>query len=90
MSTYKIVRKYRNNSHPNHNKVILSGLTLEEAQGHCNDPSTHEEGVWFDCYYEEPDLHNGYLVRKGYPKVSMTTALTACYNGYLYSFKGGY
>ena len=51
--TYKIVRKYRDNAHPDHNKTIRTGLTLEEAQKHCNDPATHEPGVWFDCYYEE-------------------------------------
>jgi hypothetical protein len=52
MSTYKIVRKYKD-SHPDHNKVIARGLTLEEAQAHCNDLKTEEKGVWFDCYYEE-------------------------------------
>lgn len=51
--TYRITRKYLDNSHPDHNEVIRTGLTLEEAQEHCNDPSTHEKGVWFDCYYEE-------------------------------------
>jgi hypothetical protein len=50
--TYRIVRKYREN-HPDHNKVIDTGLTLEQAQAHCNDPATSEKGVWFDCYYEE-------------------------------------
>jgi len=31
------------------NQVIKSGLTLEEAQNHCNDPSTEGSG-WFDGY----------------------------------------
>jgi len=53
MSTYKIVRKYRDLSHPDHNKEIDTGLTLEEAQAHCKDPTTSEKGVWFDGYYEE-------------------------------------
>lgn len=53
MSSYKIVRKYHDSNHSDNNKVIATGLTLEEAQEHCKDPSTHERGVWFDCYCEE-------------------------------------
>lgn len=30
-------------------ETIATGLTLEEAQAHCNDPATHGEG-WFDGY----------------------------------------
>lgn len=51
--TYKIVRKHFDESHPDHNKLIKTGLTLEEAQEHCSDDSTHEEGVWMDVYYQE-------------------------------------
>ena len=51
--TYKIVRKYKDSGHPDHDKEINSGLTLAEAKAHCNDPDTCEEGVWFDCFYEE-------------------------------------
>jgi hypothetical protein len=51
--TYKIVRFYADDSHPDDRKVIETGLTLEEAQNHCNDDSTHEAGVWFDGYDEE-------------------------------------
>lgn len=51
--TYKIVRFYQDDSHPDHRKVIKTGLTLEEAQDHCNDEDTHEPGVWFDGYTEE-------------------------------------
>lgn len=29
--------------------IVESGLTLEEAQAHCNDPSTSGDG-WFDGY----------------------------------------
>jgi hypothetical protein len=39
-------------------ETIKRGLTLEEAQAHCNDPSTHggstDDGTaWFDGYSEE-------------------------------------
>jgi len=52
-STYRIVRKYRDENHPDHNKEIDSGLTLTEARDHCKDPDTKEDGVWFDVFYEE-------------------------------------
>jgi len=53
MKTYTIIRKYKDTSHPNHNKIIDSGLTLKEAKEHCSSEETHEKGVWFDCFYEE-------------------------------------
>lgn len=46
--TYRIIR-FRQNGEP---EPVLNGLTLEEAQAHCNDPATHGEG-WFDGYDEE-------------------------------------
>lgn len=63
MDTYQIVRFYQD--HPR--EVIETGLTLEEAQEHCNDPETSsktcagteamqrtaELGVWFDGYEKE-------------------------------------
>ncbi len=52
-TTYKIVRKYRDTNHPDHDKVIDTGLTLEEARKHCSSEDTCEKGVWFDCFYEE-------------------------------------
>ena len=52
-TTYKIVRKYSDSNHPDHNIVIKTGLTLEEAQDHCKNPDTHEQRVWFDCFYKE-------------------------------------
>lgn len=61
--SYKIVRFY---AHSN-NEVIATGLTLEEAQAHCEDPETssttctmpdqvertRKHGPWFDGYQEE-------------------------------------
>lgn len=63
--TYKIVRYYRNPDHKS--RVVSRGLTLEEAQAHCNDPEnsyrtcttpaarrrTAIKGPWFDGYTEE-------------------------------------
>ena len=52
MKTYSIVRFYA----PDQNReseVIKTGLTLEEAQEHCNDETTRVEGVYFDGYTEE-------------------------------------
>ena len=72
MEKYKIVRKYRDTNHPNNNRVIKWGLTLEEAQAHCNDPATHEAGVWFDCFYEQD------LKKTNSYKPSITKALCSC------------
>lgn len=48
--TYKIIRFYRDDN--KNSKVILTGLTLEQAQNHCQDPNTSGVG-WFDGYNEE-------------------------------------
>lgn len=53
--TYKIVRQYKDGNHPDHHKVIKEGLTLAEAQDHCQSPETEEKGVWFDSFYEESE-----------------------------------
>ncbi|MDR5726253.1 MAG: hypothetical protein RB191_02170 [Terriglobia bacterium] len=64
MTTYKIVRSFRNG---NPAETIETGLTLEEAQAHCRDPETSSRtatgadavrrtekcGPWFDGYDEE-------------------------------------
>lgn len=50
--TYKIVRFTFDENHPDYKRVIKTGLTLEEAQEHCNDESTHGDG-WFDGYNAE-------------------------------------
>lgn len=54
MNTYKIVR-FR---FQGENEVIETGLTLEEAQEHCNREdtsggSTDDGTAWFDGYEEE-------------------------------------
>ena len=43
MKTYKIIRFRFNGSR----RTIKTGLTLEEAQKHCQREDTHGEG-WFD------------------------------------------
>lgn len=57
MTTYKIVRFYRDDNKPS--EVIKAGLTLEEAQAHCNDPATRHQNYsevgWFDGYVAELD-----------------------------------
>ena len=64
--TYKIVRFYRDNEDLNRT-IVTRGLTLEQAQAHCNDPETSsstctnaeglertkKHGPWFDGYEEE-------------------------------------
>jgi hypothetical protein len=51
--TYSIVRFHADSNHPDHRKVIDTGLTLDEAQAHCQDEDSRESGVWFDGYTEE-------------------------------------
>lgn len=53
MDTYKIVRHY----HPSLNRKSravrnMKGLSLEEAQAHCQDPKTHNS-QYFDAYHKE-------------------------------------
>ena len=47
---YKIVRFYARENHPSNLKVIKTGLTLKEAQAHCNREDTQKKGEWFDGY----------------------------------------
>lgn len=51
MTTYKIVRFYRDDTPK---REIQHGLSLEEAQEWCSDESTHAED-WFDGYYRESE-----------------------------------
>ena len=47
---YKIIRFYKDENKSN--RTIKRGLTLEEAQKHCNDDKT--KGIdWFDGYTDE-------------------------------------
>jgi len=52
MKTYKIIRFYKDNSHPDHHEIIETGLTLKEAQEHCRDHETSTD-EYFDGYEEE-------------------------------------
>ena len=63
--TYKIVRMFFDDDVPS--EVVTRGLTLEQAQAHCQDPETSSStakspaavkrtetyGPWFDGYEEE-------------------------------------
>jgi hypothetical protein len=65
--TYKIIRHYQREESRHLRRVVKSGLTLEQAQAHCQDPNTSsrtcttaegkrraaERGPWFDGYNEE-------------------------------------
>ena len=77
---YKILRKYRDYTHPDHNKVIDTGLTLKQAQKHCTKKSTREPGVWFDCYVEDEDrgIRPSYFARSHEPGM-IITASDFCY-----------
>lgn len=64
MNTYKIIRYYQDIGRED---IVATGLTLEEAREHCNDPETSSEtatgevalartkcfGPWFHGYSEE-------------------------------------
>lgn len=63
IKTYEIIRFYFNKG----NRIVKTGLTLEEAQEHCSDPETcsrtcstldslsvlDRTSDWFDGYQEE-------------------------------------
>lgn len=53
MEQYKIVRYYapsQDCQRTKRNRTIKTGLTLEQAKAHCNNPKTRKEGVYFDGY----------------------------------------
>lgn len=47
---YKIVRMYKNHTP---SRITITGLTLAEAQKHCQSPNTRQAEVFFDGYEEE-------------------------------------
>lgn len=49
-TTYKVIRFYKDWDRAS--KVILTGLTLDEAQAHCRREDTRGDD-WFDGYEEE-------------------------------------
>jgi hypothetical protein len=49
--TYSIIRIYRPDLHKR-SRVIKRGLTLEQAQAHCEDPTT-ATASYFDAYERE-------------------------------------
>lgn len=65
MTTYHILRMYRD--HPERNRRVKTGLSLEEAQAYCKNPETSSQtckesrnlrrtkvwGPWFDAYGED-------------------------------------
>lgn len=51
MERYQIVRFYYQEG--KRRRVLRRGLTLAEAQRHCQDPKTRKEGVYFDGYERE-------------------------------------
>lgn len=67
MTTYRIVRFFQDPDTPN--QLIISGLTLEQAQEHCQSEETssntatgpeareitEQYGAWFDGWYKEDD-----------------------------------
>lgn len=56
--SYSVIRFYRDDKHPDHKKVIKTGLSLEEVQTYCKRSDSHEiddtgHAVWFDGYHKE-------------------------------------
>lgn len=57
MTTYEIVRFYKEPNHPKHQSIIKTGLTIKEAREHCSSKDTECDGEWFDGFREE--ISNG-------------------------------
>ena len=52
MELYKIIRYY-SPSQDKKRRTIKTGLTLEQAKAHCNDPKTRKDGVYFDGFEKQ-------------------------------------
>ncbi|HEU4753253.1 MAG TPA: hypothetical protein VFU47_09090 [Armatimonadota bacterium] len=44
---YRIIRFYRDGRRP---RTIRRNVTRAQAQAHCSDPATRQEGVYFDGF----------------------------------------
>tara|TARA_R100001530_G_scaffold134388_2_gene109160 strand:- start:177 stop:509 length:333 start_codon:yes stop_codon:yes gene_type:complete len=62
MITYKIVRFTFGD--PIENRIVMRGLSLKEAQEHCQRDDTREAGVWFDGYEKEHNLSDEEFLRE--------------------------
>jgi hypothetical protein len=62
MITYKIIRFTFDD--PIKNKTVIRGLSLKEAQEHCQRDDTRESGVWFDGYEKEHNLSDEEFLRE--------------------------
>lgn len=54
--TYKIIRFFKDENQPE--KIVYEGLSLEEAQEHCQREDSHKkddkgEVIWFEGYKKE-------------------------------------
>ena len=49
---YHIRRFYKDT--PSQDKIVRTGLTLQEAQTHCKSEKSHVVGVWFDGFEKSP------------------------------------
>lgn len=52
-ASYRVVRFYKDDEHPQHRMIVKRGLTLYLARQHCDNPDTHTAD-WFDGYEKEP------------------------------------
>ena len=50
-ATYKIIRFFAKRG--KRAEIVKTGITLSEAQAHCNREDTCEDDVWFDGFKKE-------------------------------------